>query len=123
MKKNYFNYEEHYYLFKMLYEKYNVSMDDIAIILYSNSFTIRKYLKEWGLYNNIKAKNKNKIGKDGGGWNKLRKLKICENCGRVGKCDRAHIISRKDGGSFKKTNVLILCPNCHGDFDDKIIDL
>jgi HNH endonuclease len=120
MKIPYFNREEHYNLFRLLYIKYNVSIEDIAIILNSNSFSIRKYLKEWELHDRARAIHKNKL-KDG--WNKLRKINICQNYSWNGKCDRAHIISKKDGGSYRAENILILCPNCHRMFDRNLLNL
>lgn len=136
MKSEYWNKEEHYGIFKLLYKKYNVSIEDIAIILNSNSFTIRKYLKKWDLHDINKAIHKNKIKSNDKltrsslrpkltrpGWNDLRNIKNCENCNWEGKCDRAHIIPRKKGGSFKKSNILVLCPNCHRNFDNGILDL
>jgi 5-methylcytosine-specific restriction endonuclease McrA len=124
MKKDYFNYDEHFLLFKLLYYKYNISIEDIAIILKSNSFTIRKYLKKWNLYDSEKSLHKNKINKiNANGWNKLRSINVCQNCGWEGITDRAHIIPRKLGGTFKKNNILILCPNCHRMFDSFILDL
>jgi hypothetical protein len=123
MKKPYYNKEEHFELFKLLYTKYNVSIEDMAIILNSNSFTVRKYLKEWELHDINKALNKNKIARNPNGWNALRNVNICQNCQWEGICDRSHIISRKDGGTFKKSNILILCPNCHRMFDRGLLNL
>ena len=128
MKKEKFNYDEHFKIFEMLYSKYNVSIEDCAIILKSNSFTIRKYLKRWKLYDELKSKHRNKLNlntirENNGGWNKIRNINKCEACNWEGVCDRAHIIPKKDGGTFSKVNVLILCPNCHRSFDNGTLDL
>lgn len=37
----------------------------------------------------------------------------CEICGRIGRTEKHHIVSKSLGGSNNRSNLAELCPNCH----------